>query len=92
MSVSARLQVDWSRNFDYIARKRSVTGDRRQTDDRQTDNGVYRAARSQLKILPMLSFFFIKYANFSGEASHRQGNQGIFKRGLFVVLLVIFHK
>ena len=30
--------------FDYIARKRGVT------DDRQTDNGVYRAARSQLKI------------------------------------------
>ena len=41
MSVSAGLEVDWSRNFDYIARKRSAT------DDRQTDNGVYRAARSQ---------------------------------------------
>ena len=43
MNVSAKLEFDWSRNLLYIARKRSVT------DDRQTDNGVYRAARSQLK-------------------------------------------
>ena len=35
MSVSAKLEVDWWRNFEYIARKKSVT------DDRQTDNGVY---------------------------------------------------
>ena len=37
MSVGAKLEVDWSRNFHYIARKRSVTDDRLQTDDRQTD-------------------------------------------------------
>ena len=43
VSVNASLEVDWSRNFDYITQKRSAT------DDRQTDNGVYRAARSQLK-------------------------------------------
>ena len=43
MSVSARLEVDWSRNFAYIARKLSVK------DDRQTDNGVHRAAKSQPK-------------------------------------------
>ena len=39
MSISARLEVDWSRNFYYISLKRSFT------DDRQTDNGVFRAAR-----------------------------------------------
>ena len=50
MSVGAKLEVDWSRNFHYIVRKRSVTDDGRQTD-RQTENGVYRAARSQLKIV-----------------------------------------
>ena len=44
MSVTAKLEVHWSRNFHYIARKRV-------TEDRQTDNGVYRAARSQLKIV-----------------------------------------
>ena len=35
MIGNARLEVDCSRNFDYIARKRSVT-DRRQTTERQS--------------------------------------------------------
>ena len=52
MSVSAKLEVDWSRNFHYIARKRSVTEDRQ-----TTDIGAYRAARSQLKI----SIFILAY-------------------------------
>ena len=36
MSVSAKLEVDWLKNFHYIARKRSVTDDRQQMTDRQT--------------------------------------------------------
>ena len=43
MIGNARLEVDCSRNCDYIAWERSVT------DRRQTDKGVYRAAGSQLK-------------------------------------------
>ena len=30
MSVNARLEADWSINFDYIAQKQSVTDDRQQ--------------------------------------------------------------
>ena len=59
MRVSAKLEVDWSRNFHYIARKRSVTDDRQ--IDRQTDNGVYTAARSQLKIKVILSLLDVNY-------------------------------
>ena len=43
MSVSARLEVDWS--ILYCPETKCY----RQTTDRQTYNGVYRAARSQLK-------------------------------------------
>ena len=50
MSVSARLEVYWSRNFDYTARKRGVT-DRRQTD-RQTMAFIELLGRSQKKAFP----------------------------------------
>ena len=36
MSASARLEVDWSRHFDYIDQKQSVT------DDRLSIVSVYR--------------------------------------------------
>ena len=40
MSVSAGLEVDWSKNFNYIAQERSVT------DDRQTPAFIELLGRS----------------------------------------------
>ena len=54
MSVSAKLEVDWLRNFHYMAWIQSVAGDK-------TDDGVYRAARSQLKITINLQYFSSHY-------------------------------